>query len=318
MKKASPEFATCVFVFCTCFSTAFSVNAQEAATLEPPTKPEAKAATADQVVATEKEEDALKNPEFMRVGEKDGKPTALQTAVAKYKMPSADGTGDVEVTLIGAVHIAEATYYSRLNQLFRQYDSLLYEMVMDPDGGVPEPEERGLSPVSTIQVGMKSALQLAFQLDEIDYKAKNFVHADMTPREFFDAMESRKEGVLAMLFRSAGASLAQQSSGKSNDLEVMAAMMSGDTKGLRKAFALQMELADGQMAAIAGKDGKSVLITERNDAAFRVLKKELKDGKKKIGVFYGAGHLKDMHKKLEEEFGGKLVELQWLDAWDLR
>lgn len=318
MKKAYSELATCLFVFCTCFSQAVPVSAQESATLEPPTKPDAKAAAENQTVTTNEKDDALKNPEFMRVAEKDGKPTALQTAVATYKMPSADGTGDVEVALIGAVHIAEATYYSRLNQLFRQYDSLLFEMVMDPDGGVPDPEERGLSPVSTIQVGMKSALELAFQLDEIDYKAKNFVHADMTPKEFFDAMESRKEGLLAMLFRSAGASLAQQSSGQSNDLEVMAAMMSGDAKGLRKAFALQMELADGQMAAIAGKDGKSVLITERNDAAFRVLKKEIKGGKKKIGIFYGAGHLKDMHKKLEKEFGGKLVELQWLDAWDLR
>ena len=268
---------------------------------------------------TKKGEDAKeKKPLFMRV-KKDGKRlVALQTAVAKYqKRGVIDGP---EVTLIGAVHIAEATYYSRLNQLFRNFDSLLYEMVMDPEMGVPDPEERGVSPVSTIQVGMKDALELSFQLDEIDYAAKNFVHADMTPQEFFDTMEKRKEGVMQMLFRSIGSSLAMQSSGKSTgDVGLIAAMVSKDrAKAMRRAFADQMETMDGQMAALTGDDGKSTLITERNAKAFEVLTKELKAGKKKIGVFYGAGHLKDMHERLVEDYGMELVETEWMDAWDLK
>lgn len=260
------------------------------------------------------------SPEFMRVKEKDGKPQALQTAVAKYRLAGDDSAEPVEVTLVGAVHIGEATYYSRLNQLFRKYDSLLFEMVMEPEMGMPDPNEegQGLSPVSTIQVGMKTALNLAFQLDEIDYKAKNFVHADMTPQEFFECMEKRKEGLMSMFFRSLGASLAQQSSGQANDIEVLSAMVSGNPIALRRSFAQQMEMADGQMAALTGKDGKSVLITERNAAAFEVLRSELDDGKKNIGVFYGAGHLKDMHKRLLEDFDMELVEIDWLDAWNLQ
>ncbi|GAB5404506.1 MAG: hypothetical protein Aurels2KO_27370 [Aureliella sp.] len=296
--------------------------AQEAATLEAP----AEAAT-DAVEQAKKPSESAKKPEpgkkqkapeFMRVLEDDGKPKALQTAVATYKLSGAGPDDDVEVTLIGAVHIGEATYYSRLNQLFRKYDALLYEMVMDPEGGMPDPEERGVSPVSTIQVGMKSALNLAFQLDEIDYKAKNFVHADMTPQEFFDCMKELEQGLMSMIFRSMGASLAQQSSQKSNDLEVLAAMVSGDTMSLRVAFAEQMEQADGQMAALANKEGKSALITERNATAFKVLKRELDAGKKKIAVFYGAGHLKDMHKRLEKDFAMELTEMEWLDAWSLQ
>lgn len=268
---------------------------------------------------TKQSEDSKeKKPLFMRV-KKDGKRlVALQTAVARYqKRGVIDGP---EVTLIGAVHIAEATYYSRLNQLFRNFDSLLYEMVMDPEMGVPDPEERGVSPVSTIQVGMKDALELSFQLDEIDYAAKNFVHADMTPQEFFDTMEKRKEGVMQMLFRSIGSSLAMQSSGKSTgDVGLIAAMVSKDrAKAMRRAFADQMETMDGQMAALTGDDGKSTLITERNAKAFEVLTKELKAGKKKIGVFYGAGHLKDMHERLVEDYGMELVETEWMDAWDLK
>jgi ribosomal protein S8E len=119
--------------------------------------------------------------EFVRVQKEGKKLQAMQTAVVTYSNPT--DPNSPKITLIGAVHVGESEYYSNLNNLFRQYDSLLFEMVMDPADGVPDPEQRGVSPVSTIQVGMKDALGLAFQLDEVDYKAKNFVHADMTPQE---------------------------------------------------------------------------------------------------------------------------------------
>ncbi len=257
-------------------------------------------------------------PTFLRVKKEDKRLVALQTAVATYKQPGViDGP---EVTLIGAVHIAEASYYSELNQLFRKFEALLYEMVMDPEMGIPDPEERGVSPVSTIQVGMKDALKLTFQLDEIDYKAENFVHADMTPDEFFSTMQEREEGLLQIMFRSIGASLAMQSSGQSTgDIELLTALASDDpSRGMRRAFATQMEMMDGQMAAITGEDGKSTLITERNAKAFEVLDRELKAKKKKLAIFYGAGHLEDMHERLVNEYGMELVETQWLNAWDLK
>ena len=95
---------------------------------------------------------------------------------------------------------------------------------------------------------------------------------------------------MQLLLRSMGASLAMQSSGKGSDLEVITALMSNDPNALRRAFADQIELADGQMAALTGKDGKSTLITERNAKAFKVLEREIANGKKKLGIFYGAGH----------------------------
>ncbi len=255
--------------------------------------------------------------EFMRVKKDGNKLLSLQTAVVTYARP--DEIDGPEVTLIGAVHIAEASYYSQLNQLFRGFDALLYEMVMDPEAGVPNPEERGLSPVSTIQVGMKDALELTFQLDEVDYKAKNFVHADMTPKEFFDTMESRREGLVQMMLRSIGSGLAMQSSGKSSDLGLLTALVADDrAKALRRAFAEQMEMMDGQMAALTGEDGKSTLITERNAKAFKVLDEQIGTGKKKLGIFYGAGHLKDMHERLTEKYGMEPKETKWLDAWHLR
>jgi hypothetical protein len=258
-----------------------------------------------------------KNPAFVRVDRDGKKLRSLQTAVVTYRKPG-DENG-VEVALIGAIHIGEAEYYSRLNQLFSNYDALLYELVSNPDEGIPDPEERGLSPISSIQVGMKEALELSFQLDEIDYKAKNFVHADMTPDEFFTSMESRKEGLMQMFFRSMGAGLAMQGAGRGGDMQLFAALMADNRgKALRRAFADQMGQMDGQMAALTGDDGKSTLITERNAKAFEVLRREIDAGKQKLGVFYGAGHLKDMHERLIKDFGLEPVKTEWLDAWDLK
>lgn len=268
----------------------------------------------DEKQADQKEGSEL---EFVRVTKNGKKLQAMQTAIVTYSNP-AEPNG-VKVTLIGAVHIAEPEYYSQLNTIFRQYDSLLYEMVMDPDGGIPDPSERGVSPVSTIQVGMKDALGLSFQLDEIDYKARNFVHADMTPKEFFDTMSSRKEGLMQLMFRSLGAGIAMQSKGKSSDVGLLTAAIGDDPqRGLRRALAEQMIEMDGQMAGLSGSDGKSTLITERNAKAMEVLADQIKDGKKNLGVFYGAGHLKDMHERLLKDYGMKPEKVDWLDAWNLR
>ena len=307
-------------------------RAQETATLEAPPAERIASQVAEQAAGQAvkqaegladvaiKEEVAVKEggaaPEFVRVLKRGGVPKALQTAVATYRKPGAvDG---VEVVLVGAVHIGEAAYYHKLNELFKTYDALLYELVSEPGMGVPDPEERGISPISTIQVGMKNSLELTFQLDEIDYAAKNFVHADMTPNEFFDTMEARQEGVLQMFFRSLGSGIAMQSAGKGGDVGLLAALVSDDrAKGLRRAFAEQLQMMDGQMAAITGEDGKSTLITERNAKAFKVLDAQIKAGKKKLGIFYGAGHLKDMHQRLIDDYGMELVETKWLDAWGL-
>lgn len=278
-----------------------------------------KAVADDDSKAAKKESAKKEKLKFVRVTkDEDKKPLALQTAVVTYKSDSKENEG-VEVTLIGAVHIAEKSYYKELNEQFKKYDALLYEMVMDPSQGVPEANERGSSPVSSVQVGMKDMLELSFQLDEVDYKAKNFVHADMTPEEMFESMNKRKESVFKMLLRSVGSGLAMQGSGKSNDLDVISAMLSEDrAKGMRRAMATQFEMMDGQMAALQGEDGRSTLITERNAKAFEVLREQIKAGKKKIGIFYGAGHFEDMHQRLIDDFRMQLVETKWMDAWDLK
>jgi hypothetical protein len=71
-----------------------------------------------------------------------------------------------------------------------------------------------------------------------------------------------------------------------------------------------------QLDLFDGPDG-STIVTERNSKALEVLRRELAAGKKRLAIFYGAGHLADFQKRLEEEFGMKHVGTDWVAAWSL-
>lgn len=82
-------------------------------------------------------------------------------------------------------------------------------------------------------------------------------------------------------------------------------------------MAKQFGSMEALLAGLSGPDG-STLITERNKRALQVLHQQQAAGKRKLGVFYGAGHLADMHERLQKEFHLIPVKTTWIDAWDLR
>ncbi|PQO40909.1 hypothetical protein [Blastopirellula marina] len=268
-------------------------------------------ASGGQAQAAEKSD----GPEFVRVkNNAQGKPTALQTAIAHYQ--AKDG-GKLQVDLIGAVHVGEGAYYQELNKRFKAYDAVMYELVAPEGTRVPAGGAGHSSPVSSLQTGMKDMLDLEFQLEKVDYSPENFIHADMSPDEFAKDMEERGDSVLGMFARAMGQGLVQQSKGGSTDAAIMMALFSKDrAKKLRRVFASQIADMDTQMRAIEGKNG-STIISQRNAKAFEIMNREIKNGKQNIAVFYGAGHLEDMHKRLLNDFGMELKSVEYLDAWDL-
>ncbi len=261
--------------------------------------------------------------------DKDDKTLAMQTAIVRY-VPADEYAADKEpgdydryVDLVGAVHVGDHGYYDKLNRRFRQYDAVLYELVAPT--GTKVPRGRGTSsghPLGALQNAMKSMLELDHQLEEIDYTRPNFVHADMSPDEFFASMDQRDESFIELYFRIVGASLAQQSQqaaeGQSPELELMSALLATDrARRLKILLAKQFQGMESLMLAFNGTDGTTI-ITERNNRALDVLKEQLADGQERLAIFYGAGHLGDMHQKLVEDFEMKPVLIEWLDAWDLR
>jgi len=220
--------------------------------------------------------------------------------------------------LIGAVHVGEKAYYKDLNKRFADYEVVLYELVAPEGTRVPKGGERkGVPhPVAGMQLGMKQMLELEFQLEQIDYQKENLVHADMSPEEFEKSMKDKGESFAQMFLRMMGQGMAQQKEG-SGDLDLLFALFAKDrARKLKVGMAKQFEDMEGQMAVFEGEEG-STIITERNRRALEVLSKQLKEGKKHIAIFYGAGHLSDMEKRLVKDFGCKRGEEEWLTAWKL-
>jgi hypothetical protein len=174
-------------------------------------------------------------------------------------------------------------------------------------------------PVAVLQQGLKNLLALEFQLERVDYTKKNFVHADMSPDQFSKSMADRGESFIQMLFTMMGQAIAQQAgrTGRASDADLLLALFAPD-RSFRLKRAMAVQITDlGGMLGLDGPQG-STLITERNKVALDVLKKQIAAGKKKIGIFYGAGHLPDMEKRLLADFSLKEQKTRWLDAWNLR
>ncbi len=248
--------------------------------------------------------------------DEEGNPRALQTSVTSYQHPD---RATVIVDLVGAIHVGETSYYAELNKLFRDYDAVLYELVAPEGTRVRPGGGKSASMVSTLQDGLTQALSLAFQLECIDYAAENFVHADMTPTEFAASMKARDESVAKIIFRSLGQSLVQQAdaSHRTGDMAMFTALLAENrTLELRRALAAQFADLDGATLVFTGPDG-STLITERNKKALRVLGAELERGKKRIAIFFGAGHMQDLAGRMVDQSGWKQMDTRWLDAWDL-
>lgn len=258
---------------------------------------------------------------FMRIRrDKKRKPVAFESSITRYIGSHDDQT--VQVDLIGVVHIGEQDYYEQLNQLFKQYDSVLYELVAPegtviPQGGARDPAE-SLNPIAALQMGMQAVLGLEFQLEHIDYGADNFRHADMSPEEFLESMKNNDESFTKMFFKAMGQSMAQSSRGTTSNLDLLRVAFAKDKEiQMRKLFAKQMMEMEGGLAMFEGRDG-STIINHRNSKALEVMQDEIESGKRKIAIFYGAGHLPDFERRLSSDFKMRRGGQFWLEAWKLK
>ena len=262
--------------------------------------------------------EGVEETEFARIRYDDaGRAAALQLAIVSYQF--ADARDDATVDLIGAVHVGDRAYYASLNDRFRQYDALLYELIAPP-GMIPDPDaERAPGLLSSAQIAMTEALGLSYQLHEIDYAKPNFVHADLTPEELSASMQERGESLYVYFWRLFYVSINEATRDPLGlrDWRMLSALLSDDhDNALKVAFAHEMTNVDLVRDAIDGEDG-SAIITARNGRALEVLGEELAAGAARVGIFYGVAHLPDFDQRLRSDFGMTPVAVTWIDAWDL-
>jgi len=242
----------------------------------------------------------------------DGAAGRLETAITTYRK------GPVEVVLYGAVHIADEEHYQILQDRFATRDALLFEMIA-PEDHRPSRDEEKSGLVSMLQAGLKNALELEFQLDAVDYSPANFVHADMTPREFRESMEERGESLLSIMFAMMQNGPAMQAAMQDlqlpDDLEtdLVQAFRTGQGRHtMRILFASQLE----QMELLAAGGKESTLLEGRNEKCLTVLQREIANGKRRIGIYYGAAHLPHMERRLVDDLGFRKTGHEWIPGWD--
>ena len=261
-------------------------------------------------------------PEFVRVrkAEETDKIVAMDTAVARYQLTYQQRS--CQVDLVGVVHIADKSYYDELNQLLAKYDAVLYELVAPKGTRIPKGGRRSNHPISFLQQSMRRLLDLEFQLEQIDYTQQHFVHADLSPEEFAQSMKERNESLWKFILRAMKASLDENRDGEAStrppsDLELLRAFFARNRAlELKRLMAGQLADMSTLTAVFEGPKG-STIITERNKRALEVLRQQLEAGKTRIAIFYGAGHLPDLHTRLLEELHAKPVSTRWLTAWKM-
>jgi hypothetical protein len=258
---------------------------------------------------------------FVRLSrDENNQPLALESAIVRY-VPKDRRKSAPIVDLIAAVHIGEKSYYEQLNREFEGYDAVLYELVAPEGTRVPKGGGSGSgSFVSMVQKAMKNILELEFQLQVIDYTRANMVHADMSPAQFAESMNKRGESMISMFIKMMMRAMTQedpQNTSASDTQLLMALFDKNRAMALKRIMAEQFQSMDGMLSAIEGANG-STLIGERNKIALEVLRKQIGEGKKKLAIFYGGGHMPDIDKRLRSQFGLVPVSTRWLVAWDLK
>lgn len=250
----------------------------------------------------------------------DGELVSMDTAIVRYA-PADPDAKELTVDLVGVIHIAEREYYEKLNKLLDEYDVVLYELVAPEGTEIPKGGGKpSFHPLRLMQDGMRDMLKLESQLAHIDYTREHFVHADMSPEQFADSMKNRGEDFITMFFKIMNRSMAQQAKNpnRTSDLSFLLALFDRNRSHvLKRMMAEQFQDLESMMDVFQGPDG-SAIISDRNKVALEVLAKQIDAGKKRIAVFYGAGHMPDMQQRLETDFGLKRQSEQWLVAWDLK
>jgi len=241
----------------------------------------------------------------------------LQVAIANYGLNSGDR--QIRVDLVSAIHIGDKAYYAGLNERFKTYDALLYELIAPKDTVVGRDGSDPKGFISNTQVTMKNLLDLSFQLDEIDYSARNFVHADLSPEELSQSMQERGESVYVYFWRLFYASMNQYARDPLGlgEMKKVSSMLSAGTDNTFKVL-LAYELVEPKnYQAILGEDADSAVIGARNQRAIDVLREQLRSGKRNIAIFYGVAHMPDLEQRLTQQLGFAWLNSTWIDAWQL-
>ena len=205
----------------------------------------------------------------------------------------------------------------------------------------PSAKKEAAAPEQTAKPGERTSLQkdlaeslgLVFQLEAINYAGANFLNSDLSVHELRELMDKDDGPAVPD---------SPKEKGKNEAFETLLKAMEGNSLFgtlLKAGFKLvggnpklQAMTKLALIEALGGIRGDlsrmkslpedmqrlmEVLIQTRNDAVLRDLRAELKRATPpaSISIFYGAGHMDDLERRVRREFGYRAESDLWLPAF---
>jgi len=261
---------------------------------------------------------------YMRVAQPDKDTVALQIAWRKFSPGKGRGP---TIWLAGASHLGESNYFTRLQKLLDAQSLVLFEGVGAKSKKMRfDPEEE-----TSIQHTMATSLGLVFQLSAIDYDRTHYTNSDLTIPQLQALLSGAAGGGTP---GSSGTKASQEFQqllqimdgssflgtlmhiglkfiGSSPKLQAMTKVLLVETLGRLEGDVSQMKGVPPEIQRLL-----SVIIVERNKVVIDDLKAQLRAARPpgSIAVFYGAGHMADMEKRLRGELGYRPHGEMWLTA----
>ncbi len=246
---------------------------------------------------------AAARTEFLRVASAaDATPQALELAIVHYI-----GADSISIDLVAVVHLGEREYYRQIDSVMVPFEVVLYEGVSSDSVSetvVWEKDKFEQDPMYRRYRRLAKLFGFVGQLDGIDYSRSNFVHADLRWAELRRRLES--ENVPMPDF-----------SQLDTAVTILEGKLTGAPPTVLREFRRQM--AQGFASKRQNMAGRPEFAIEiRNDHVLDILRAQLRSGKKRIAILYGADHMPDLHAHLLNDFGMTPSRRWWLEAWNLR
>jgi len=281
---------------------------------------------------------------YTRIANPNTNTVQLEIVLRKFVPPRHRGP---VIWLAGVMHVGEPDYYRALQHFLDTQTVVLYEgvnteshqrhvhedLAASTKAPTPAAPQTGAKAGYSMQSTLARSLGLVFQLEAIDYDRTNFLNSDLSilqiqrimeghqPRAApgqkvgsnasFDTLLQIMDGssFLGSLFK-----LGMQIMASSPKLQAMAKLTLIEAIGRLKG-----DLSDMQGLPPEWKQLVQVLIQARNQNLMADLKTELAKTPRSgsIAVFYGAGHMDDLEKRLTSELHYRPAGETWLPAFSV-
>lgn len=264
--------------------------------------------------------------DYLRIRSAPDTSDCLEVAVRSFAVGDQDNP--LQLQLVGVSHIGTEAYYQEIRELLAKADVVLFEGV---DGNQPAfkqaSSEEGRKR-STLQSNLALALGLVFQLHHIDYNQPHFINSDLTSVQLmalFDGGEMPEDTPAA---RAEMENLIENMEQDGVRGEIAASVLAfldtrpGWAKGMRWGMVNILGNVTGNVSDYTGlpdhlRTLMYVLIEKRNEKVMADIHHQLQilAPGQTLAVFYGAAHMHDFEKRIQETYKAEILHTAWLTAF---